>query len=397
MLMLCPECNLQVSDKAFSCPHCGYPLKPEKAARQTQPKRMRLPNGFGQISKISNRNLRNPWRVMVSVGKDANGRPIQKTLKPKAYFKTYNEAYEALVKYHKNPYDLTDDTTLEELYERWSRQYFESLASTTIAGHKLAWSYCSMLYDKKVRNITKRDLRNLYDNASAIKNGKTCHPTPNIKVNMKQLLMLMFDYAVEYDLVETNLPKNVSLPKADSEKAHKTKHPHTDFTSEELDILWQHTGETIIDMMLVDCYMGWRPQELCKMTKDQVNISEMTITGGMKTESGKDRIVPVHPLIQDIIKRYYETPGKTLFGDDLYQYHKYKYYFDATLKKYNLDPGHRPHDCRVTFVSLCKKYQVDEYAIKRLVGHSITDITEAVYTVRGIDWLRDEVKKIRRC
>ena len=27
MLKLCPECCLQVSDKAATCPHCGYPLK----------------------------------------------------------------------------------------------------------------------------------------------------------------------------------------------------------------------------------------------------------------------------------------------------------------------------------------------------------------------------------
>ena len=29
MLIKCPECELQVSDKALSCPHCGYPMKPE--------------------------------------------------------------------------------------------------------------------------------------------------------------------------------------------------------------------------------------------------------------------------------------------------------------------------------------------------------------------------------
>ena len=27
MLIKCPECDLQVSDRAFACPHCGYPLK----------------------------------------------------------------------------------------------------------------------------------------------------------------------------------------------------------------------------------------------------------------------------------------------------------------------------------------------------------------------------------
>ena len=26
-LMLCPECGGQVSDKAHTCPHCGYPIE----------------------------------------------------------------------------------------------------------------------------------------------------------------------------------------------------------------------------------------------------------------------------------------------------------------------------------------------------------------------------------
>ncbi|WP_366525888.1 zinc-ribbon domain-containing protein, partial [uncultured Parasutterella sp.] len=27
MLIKCPECELQVSDKAATCPHCGYPMQ----------------------------------------------------------------------------------------------------------------------------------------------------------------------------------------------------------------------------------------------------------------------------------------------------------------------------------------------------------------------------------
>lgn len=29
MLLKCPECELQVSDKAVNCPHCGYPMQNE--------------------------------------------------------------------------------------------------------------------------------------------------------------------------------------------------------------------------------------------------------------------------------------------------------------------------------------------------------------------------------
>ena len=52
MLKLCPECCLQVSDKATACPHCGYPLKSKSSLPPKKKKHMRLPNGFGQISEV---------------------------------------------------------------------------------------------------------------------------------------------------------------------------------------------------------------------------------------------------------------------------------------------------------------------------------------------------------
>ena len=104
MLTQCPECELPVSDKANACPHCGYPLKPsEKKKTRKSNKRRRLPNGFGQISEIKNRNLRNPFRAMVTVGEDTGGKAHLQALKPESYFATYNDAYAALVEYNKNP------------------------------------------------------------------------------------------------------------------------------------------------------------------------------------------------------------------------------------------------------------------------------------------------------
>jgi len=83
MLIICPECKETISDKAVACPRCGYPMIQKENNKKR--KRMRLPNGFGRITKISNKRLRNPYRVTVTVGTDMNGRPIGKLLKPKAY------------------------------------------------------------------------------------------------------------------------------------------------------------------------------------------------------------------------------------------------------------------------------------------------------------------------
>ena len=116
MLIKCPECELQVSDKAEFCPHCGYPInsKSQRKKPSKNGRRRRLPNGFGQISEKKNRNLRNPFRVMVTVGKNPDGKPICKPLKPCSYFQTYNEAYSALVEYNRNPYDLSPSITVKE-------------------------------------------------------------------------------------------------------------------------------------------------------------------------------------------------------------------------------------------------------------------------------------------
>lgn len=119
MLTLCPECSLQVSDKALSCPHCGYPLKDTLSTNITvkrSTRRRRLPNGFGQISELKTRNLRKPFRAMVTVGKDAHGKPICKLLKPVSYFETYNEAYQALMEYNKHPYDIAADITIYRVH-----------------------------------------------------------------------------------------------------------------------------------------------------------------------------------------------------------------------------------------------------------------------------------------
>ena len=127
MLITCPECQLQVSDRALTCPHCGFPLQtlsvssPAPKPRKRN-KRRRLPNGFGQIAEIKNRNLRRPFRAMVTVGKTDEGKPICKPLQPQAYFETYNDAYLALMNFNKNPFDLNDHTTMQDVYEKWYAQ-----------------------------------------------------------------------------------------------------------------------------------------------------------------------------------------------------------------------------------------------------------------------------------
>ena len=155
-------------------------------------------------------------------------------------------------------------------------------------------------------------------------------------------------------------------------------------------------------MILIQCYSGWRPGELIAIKTDQVDLSTMTITGGSKTKAGKNRVVPIHPKIEKLVKKCYRKAKLSgclyLFSDDKTNrpmtYDTYHDKFKKEVGKLRLNPEHRPHDPRVHFVTKCKEHAVDEYAIKYLIGHSITDITERIYTVRTLEWLRKELLKL---
>ena len=84
------------------------------------------------------------------------------------------------------------------------------------------------------------------------------------------------------------------------------------------------------------------------------------------------------------------------YTDDLkLTYKRYNYRFGLLMGKLGLNMNHRPHDPRTHFVTMAKRFGVDEYAIKYIIGHTITDLTERVYTKRNIEWLKEEMKKIK--
>ena len=314
MLIQCPECELQVSDKAIACPHCGYPMKPDAVPRKPRNrsnKRKRLPNGFGQISEIKNRNLRKPFRAMVTVGKTSAGRPICKPLKPQSFYETYNDAYAALVEYNKNPYDLSDNITMKELYERWSKTYFETLSDSAIRNITSAWKYCSSIYDMKVIDVRIRHIKGCLNDGVSTINGVEKKTNASRKAKIKSVMSLMFDYAIEYELIDKNYARAFKLSKEDVKENNKIVKKHISFTEEELNILWENVESMeYVDVILIQCYSGWRPQELGLIKLSDVNLEDGFIIGGMKTDAGKERVVPIHSKILPLIEKKYEEAKK---------------------------------------------------------------------------------------
>ena len=413
MLIKCPECELQVSDKALSCPHCGFPLQPNVPVRKTRKsnKRKRLPNGFGQISEIKDRKLRNPFRAMVTVGKKANGRPIVKPLKPESFFPTYNDAYAALVAYNKNPYDLEPSITTLELYNKWTDVYFKSLKSdSSVRTITSAWAYCSSIYDMRVSDIRARHIKGCMDEGTVVdRKGNIKTPTAGMKARIKSMFNLMLDYALEYELVDRNYARTFNVSEDIIEERERARRGHISFTDEEMKLLWDNADKGgYIDIILIQCYSGWRPQELGLLRIENVDMDNWTFMGGMKTKAGTNRVVPIHTKIRGLVKRRYDeavslgseylincTDTATHRSSYKFTYDKYQKRFNKIRDELKLNPQHRAHDGRMQFITMAKKYEVDEYAIKYMVGHSITDVTEKVYTQREFAWLKEEIEKIK--
>lgn len=366
-------------------------------------KRMRLPNGFGQITKINNRNLRNPWRAMVTVGHREDGKPIVKMLKPQAYFKSYNDAYMALVEYNRSPYDPELDWTVKELYDRWSAEHFIGMSESGKKTIETAFAYTHSIHDMRVADLRAYHIREVMNTGNITIGGKVRPISNGYKVKVKSVYNMLLDYAVEHEVAEKNVARSFAIPN-DVKVINKTnRKEHIAFTSEEITKLWENITTPYVDVVLIQCFTGFRPGEICDLKLENVDLENGFIRGGKKTVAGIDRVVPIHSAILPIVaEKYNKSKSKgseyLLWCDDAncpLDYSRYKYRFRAVMNNLELNPEHMPHDPRKTFVTAAKADGVDEYAIKRIVGHSIKDITENVYTSRSKDWLKDEIEKIK--
>lgn len=411
MLIKCPECSNQISDKARTCPICGFPMKPDKPTKIKTKRRQRLPNGFGQITKINNPNLRNKYRASITVGKDVNGKHIKKLLKPVAYFATYNDAYAALVEYHKNPYDLDPSITVAQLYDEWFAKNEQNLSQDQIKSCTSIWRYCDSVKNMRAVDLRVRHIKNVMENGARIgeigrEKGKEIHPTPLIKRRIKSLFTKILDYAVENEIVERNVAKEFTYSNEEVfNRENDETEPHIAFTEKELNILWENVdAKPFVDWILVQSYMGWRPKEMLSLKISDQDFENWVFVGGMKTKAGKRRKVPVHHRIQPLIEKIksqaiiadngwlFVLERNGVYSKKEVTYDRYKYRFEVIMKDLGLNQDHKPHDCRKTFVTRLKRAGADEMSIKKLVGHHISDITESAYTDRDIEWLRREVE-----
>lgn len=166
-----------------------------------------------------------------------NGKQIYETL---GWYKTRQEAEIALAEYNKNPYNLDNTVTFQELYNQWSKKHFPEISEGTANGYKNSIKHCRSLYNMKVPNIRIMELQETIDNCSKY----------SVKMQLRVLFNMMFKFAVKSQIVGPEY-NSLKLEVGKAVKIHEKK----PFTEEEIKKLKENVGKIpYIDTVLMLCY-----------------------------------------------------------------------------------------------------------------------------------------------
>lgn len=341
-----------------------------------QNKPYRRANGTGSVYKLSGRR-RKPWiaRITTSI---KDGKQHYQTI---GYFETETEANQALLMNKINPVSPRANITLEKLYEEWSKVKYEEISKSTVDNYKAAWKYLS-----DYRNVIFKELRSAHFK-SIINKNKNLSTSSLTKI--KALATQLYAYAMENDIVKTNYAEFVKIPK-------KTKDEKETFTDTEVKIMEKNSNIEWIDTILILIYTGMRVGELLTLTKFNIDIKNQIITGGIKTDAGKNRPIPIHPKILPFIKKWLDKEGDALICRNEnkinIKYYREKLYYPA-LEKIEIKKR-VPHACRHTFASKMAKAKVNTKYIQELIGHSDYSFTANNYTHVETEELRKAINMI---
>ena len=138
--------------------------------------------------------------------------------------------------------------------------------------------------------------------------------------------------------------------------------------------------------------------EMLQMRCANVDLKNNTMTGGLKTRYGTNRIIPIHSQLLQIISQHlseseylFDYPRNEKLKDPEGAFASlYLNRWKEAMKEYGFD--HLTHDCRHTFISKLDAAGANKVSIDRIVGHSSKSIGEKVYTHKTIKDLHEAIK-----
>lgn len=344
---------------------------------------MRLPNGYGSVYKLSG-NRRRPWVAAVTTGWTDDGKQQRYII---GYYRTRAEAMQALAEYHEAPIGDRRNATLKEIYQEWHDRREGKISKSQMDAYRAMWRRFSVYADEPIRNLRTSHIQSVIDGIAA--EGLS----DSSLQKARSLAGMLFEIAVNDDIIRTNYARGIEMPRAKQQRKRKV------FTDIEIHKVAQlaEAGDVGAGTIMMLLYTGMRVGELVRLTRFNVDLENWVITGGIKTDAGKDRPVPVHPKIRAYIQYWYETNGPRLIHRDgnpmRVEYYRNSVFYPA-LKRAGIERHLTPHTCRHTFATLLDRAGVNTKHIQELIGHADYATTANIYTHPRIEELRRAIEAI---
>ena len=279
--------------------------------------------------------------------------------------------------------------TLQQVYDAWLPVHEARVSKSTADCYKAAFKYFD---DLKFRIMCDIDVDDLQDCLDA------CPRARRTRENMKAVMGLLYKYAIPRHQATMNLAEY--LHTGDNDKS--TRPP---FSPDQVERISQRIGITpYADVVYVLIYTGFRPAELFSLTKDSYH--DGILTGGIKTEAGKDRAVPVSPKIRAIIEQRVSVCHGFLFprenGEQMSVAYFRDYCFYPVLAAAGIQPlptaehpaYYTPYSCRHTFANLLKGAPGSDVDKAKLIGHANYDTTKRMYQSAELDAMRKIIEEL---
>ncbi|MDE7187439.1 MAG: tyrosine-type recombinase/integrase, partial [Lachnospiraceae bacterium] len=289
------------------------------------------------------------------------------------------------------PYSISDrEITFSQLYEKFYKNKYELSGKTysrsSMDCTRSAYNHCKLLHDIAYRKLRADDFRNVLGQI----NDKGKPLSHAMQEHIKNLFTQMDKFALQNDVIDKGYASFAAITVQEDDT------PGVPFTPAELRLLWNNKDVPWVDSILIYIYSGWRVSELIQMPTEDIDLTEGTFKGGLKTAAGKNRIVPIHSKIRGFVEHRLSINSGILLAINgrPATTGAYTKLFKTTLKSIGITTYHTPHDCRHTFTSLLDSAGVNQVCIDRLIGHASSSLTTRTYTHKTIEELRQAIEMI---
>lgn len=337
---------------------------------------MKNPNGYGSVYKLSGKR-RNPFIVRKTINWSIEGKQQYQTI---GFYSTRSEALMALAEFNKNPYSIESSVaTFSSVYNEWKKYKFDTVSRSSINGYEAAYEICKPLHEIKFTKIRSKHMQDI------IINTNRGHGT---KRKIKVLFNQLFKFSMENDIISKDYSKYVDIG------TNQEENKRTAFSETEILKLFSVVDKIeFVDSILIMIFTGLRIGELLLIKTIDINIENQTITGGIKTDAGKNRIIPISNKIIDLIKKRINNKNEFLISNLKGRPLKYSNYYRGKFAPIMelLNMNHKPHDCRHTFATLMSNAGANTIALQKIIGHASYQTTANIYTHKDIVELKKAI------